>query len=888
MALVIGDKLGPYEILAPIGAGGMGEVYRARDVGLKRDVALKVLPASVAADAERLARFQREAEILASLNHPGIAGIFGLVQNALAMELVEGETLPCPVPVDTAIAYARQIADAMEYAHDRGVIHRDLKPANVKVTPEGAIKILDFGLAKALDERGAVSGDPANSPTLTMGATAAGVILGTAAYMSPEQAVGKAADRRADIFSFGAVLYEMLAGKRAFSGESAGETLASVVKDQPDWQALPAATPPHVRKLLERALAKDRRQRLQAIGEARIILEQGSDQGGMEVSVQPKASKLPWVVAALLGVALAGVSFIHFREAPPEARVVNATLLPPDGAEFDFNNPNALPALSPDGTRIVFGAKPKDGKTQLWLRRLDSSVAQPLPGTEGADFPFWSPDSRWVAFGQERKLKKIDVQGGPPVALTDLAAQFRGGSWSPAGVIVFAVNNTGSPLQRVSAAGGMPVPATTLEPGKGSSPHMYPWFLPDGRHFLYTSRQDGDIPVRVGSLDEPGKLGKVVAQAHSNVVYAQGHLLYLREDTLMAQPFDADRLVTTGEAAPLAEGVPTFRQPSRGAGFTVSANGVLLYQSGVAGSRPRLVWKDRQGKVLGNLGEPSGRIYDTVLSPDGKSLAVSLRESSRINLPSDIWIYDIARGIPTRFTFDPALDGSPVWSPDGSTLYFESSRRGAPDLFRKTSNGAGAEELLLGDAIAKIPTSASPDGKLLLFERRGEQTGTDLWVLPLTPGPSGGKPEPRVFLGTPFYEGQGQFSPDGRWVAYVSNESGPNEVYTAPFPGPGGKRQISSGGGVLPRWRRDGKEIFYLTPGGQLMAVEVAGHNGTLEIGVAQKLFEGVGGNNAGNQTGNLGYDVTADGRKFLVVDDGIIASRPLTLLQNWTAVLRK
>jgi serine/threonine protein kinase len=725
MSLSAGHKLGHYEIVALIGKGGMGEVYRARDTNLKREVALKVLPAGVANDPERLARFQREAEILASLNHPGIAAIYGLVENALVMELVEGDTLPAPVPVDTAIAYAKKIIDAVEYAHDRGVIHRDLKPANIKVTPDGAIKILDFGLAKALDERAATASNPANSPTLTMGATAAGVILGTAAYMSPEQAVGKPADRRADIFSFGAVLYEMLTGKRTFSAETVGETLVAVAKDPPDWTALPADTPEHVRKLLDRALAKDRRQRLQAIGEARIILENPESPAKPAVETSPPAATPPWpwmAAAGLLAMALAAVSFLHFRETPPEARVVNTTLLPPDGAEFDFNTAGSLPAipsLSPDGTRIVFGAKLKDGKTQLWVRRLDSPTAQPLPGTEGAGLPFWSPDSRWVGFGQDAKLKKIDIQGGPPIALADLTATFGGGSWSPQGIIIYGGRGgTASPILRVPAAGGTPAPAVGIEPEKERGAHKFPWFLPDGRHFLYTSQQTEDIPIRVGSLDEPQKPGKVIGKAHSNVVYVQGHLLYLRDNTLMAQPFDVNRLETTAEAVPLAEGVPTYTSPSRGAGFTVSSGGMLVYASGAGNGNSRLVWKDRTGKTLGNLGEPTGTISGIQLSPDGKLLAASVQDRSGSD---DLWIYDTARGVPTRFTFDPANDRDPVWSPDGKKIYFRSARKGVGGLFRKDSNGAGAEELVLSDAVSKSPDSVSPDGKLLLYGKAGEK-----------------------------------------------------------------------------------------------------------------------------------------------------------------------
>lgn len=815
MPLSCGQRVGDYEIVALLGQGGMGEVYRARDLNLKREVALKVLPTGVAADPDRLSRFRREAEILASLNHPGIASVYGLVENALVMELVEGETLPCPVPVETAIANAKQIIEAIEYAHDRGVIHRDLKPANIKVTPEGAIKILDFGLAKALDDRAAALSNPANSPTITMGATAAGVILGTAAYMSPEQAVGKSADRRADIFSFGVVLYEMLTGKRAFDGDSAGETLAAVVKSEPDWSAIPKETPAHVRKLLERMLTKDPRKRLQAIGEARLALENPdpirddpSRDGEGAVS-----RAIPWAITAAALLATAALAVVHFRETPPATRVINATILPPDGGEFEFGPPYPLPAVSPDGTRIVFGAKTKNTKTQLWQRRIDSSNPQPLPGTEEASHPFWSPDSRWVAFGQGTRLKKIDVQGGPPVAITDLPAQFGGGSWSPEGVILFSVNGGSSVISRVAASGGTISPVTAHEQGKETPNHRYPWFLPDGKHFLYTVQQGGDIPVRIASIDEPGKPGKIVAQAQSNALYSQGHLLYLRESTLMAQPFDLNRLETTGEAKPLAEGVPTYTIPSRAAGFTVSVEGLLVHHSGASGGISKLTWKDRAGKTLGNLGEPVGQIGGIELSPDGKRLA--------FETGGDIWIYDVTRGIPSRFTFDPAAEGRAIWSPDGTAIYFLSGSLTAPLVLRKKADGAGNEERVLSLDRA-IPLSISPDGKVLLYAKIGERTGVDLYTLPLSVSPSSSTAQPTAFLQTPFTEESARFSPDGKWVAYRSNESGRSEVYIAPFPGPGGKRQVSISGGTAPRWRRDGKEIFYVTGDGQLMAAEVS------------------------------------------------------------------
>ncbi len=868
MPLPIGARFGSCEILELIGKGGMGEVYRARDTSLKREVALKVLPADVVEDPERLRRFQREAEILASLNHPGIAAIYGLAENALVMELVEGETLPCPVSVDTAIAYARQIVNAIEYAHDRGIIHRDLKPANIKVTAEGGVKVLDFGLARALDERSPAPTNPADSPTLSMGATAAGMILGTAAYMSPEQAVGKSADRRADIFSFGAVLYEMLTGQRAFHGESSGDTLAAVVKEAPDWAALPAGTPLHLRRLLERTLEKDRRQRLQSIGEARIILERGETE-----TAAPADRRAGWlwpVAAIVMGVAAATLALFHFREVAPEKRVVSSTLLPPDGAGFDFASYTALPALSPDGTFIVFGAKRKDQKAELWVRRLDSPAAQRLVGTDGASFPFWSTDSRWIGFGQDRKLKKIDIQGGPPVTIADMPGSLAGASWSQRGVIVFGITDV-SRILKVSESGGPLAPATADEPAENGYFHLYPWFLPDGRHFLYSSgsRQSTDWRVRVGSLDDPGKPGKVVVDARY-AIYAQGNLLYLRERALMAQPFDLNRLERRGNFVSLLASM----SPSSVAEFTSSVGGILAYRQALD-IQSRLAWKDRQGKALASLGEPNSGIKQLVLAPDGKHVAVAIHDEAR----EDIWIYDAVRGNPIRFTFNSAF--FPVWSPDGGTLYFASQRRGSRSLFRQASNGAGSAELLSGDSINYLPIGISPDGKALLLKRDIAGTDrTDFWQLPLSQNGSREKPEPVALLHTSFDLNAGQISPDGHWLAYDSNESGKYEIYTAPMSGSGGKRQISSGGGARsPRWRRDGKELFYVTYDGQLMAVEVATRNGALESGGAQKLFAG----------GRFGYDVSADGQRFLVIeDDDAAASHPLTLLQNWPALLKK
>jgi len=901
MTLSSGDRLAHYEILELLGQGGMGEVYRARDTKLKREVALKVLPATFASDPDRMGRFQREAEVLASLNHPHIAHIYGVAESensrALAMELVEGTDLPCPLPFEIARDYARQIAEALEYAHERGVIHRDLKPANIKVTPEGTVKLLDFGLAKAIEGPRAEPGDSTTSPTITLGQTQMGVVMGSAAYMAPEQAAGANVDRRADIWSFGAVLFEMLSGKRAFAGESVADTLATVMKLEPEWSALPNDTPKALEQLVRRCLTKNRKQRLQAIGEARIILERPLDSSPAEdpqpaalVPMQPGRTRLiPWVAAALFAVVAGAVSFLHFRETPPEIHPVNTTLLPPENGEFEISTaPYAIPAISPDGTRVVYGARLKDGKQQLWLRRLDSPTAQPLPGTEGAATPFWSPDSRWIGFGQELKLKKIDTQGGPPVVVTELAAALRGGTWNADGVILFGVNFPG-PIMRVAASGGLAKPATYIDPSQkdkslsqgvelGGNPRQ-PWFLPDGRHFLYVDTKVGDMPILVGSLDDLGKPGKLVGQAHSSAVYAQGNLLYLRESTLMAQPFDVTRLTTTGEAVPLAESVPTFTNPSRVAGFAVSPSGLLIYATGAGGGQSQLVWKDRQGRPSANLGSPTGLIGSIDLSPDGKRGLVSRAGAGN---SEDLWTYDIARGIPTRLTFDPNTERNPAWSSDGNTIFFQSNRNGPYEIFRKASNGTGTEELTLAGGTSSAPTSVSPDGKLLLYSQLNDKTRNDMWVLPLTGTSGGGKPEPKVFLQTPFNEGRGQFSPDGKWVLYQSDESNQSQIYAAPFPGPGGKRQISAKGGSNPRWRRDGKEVFYVTPQGELMAVDVSERNDTLDIGRSEKLFDGIV-----TSRGTL-YDITADGQKFLVADDGTSTSRPLTLLQNWTATLRK
>jgi len=900
LGIIAGTRLGPYEVVALIGAGGMGEVYRAHDTRLNRDVALKVLPDVFARDSARMARFEREAKLLASLNHPNIAAIYGLEVSgsirALVMELVEGPTIAeriagGPVPVDEALPIARQVADAVEYAHENNVIHRDLKPANIKVKADGVVKVLDFGLAKALSDE-PTGADMSNSPTLSMAATMQGVILGTAAYMAPEQAKGKTADRRADVWAFGVVLYEMLTGKQLHKGETVPETLASVMMKESSLEALPKNTPPAIRNLLRRCLEKNLKRRLQHAGEARIIIEDvlsGVAPVPVEaVSAARRQRIFGWIgaaVAAVLLLALAAVSFIHFRETPPEAPVLRATILPPENTTFDFVTSLGLVAVSPDGRRLAFSAGPAGGRNQLYIRPLDALTAQPLAGTEGARFPFWSPDSRFVGFFAGGKLKKIDASGGPAITLADAPAG-RGGTWSRDGVIVFGPLNSG-PLQRVSASGGAASPATTVDAERSEGSHRMPWFLPDGQHFLYAvagvavgGAASASVTVRIGSLmgkERDPLEGKIVAETNSHAIYAQGYLLFVREDALMAQPFDTQRLVTTGEAVPVAEQIQRALASGNAGVFSASEGGLLAFQGGAgAGGGNRLTWFDRTGKQIGMLGDPAA-YGDLELSPDGKRASVSIPDQA--GRARDIWVYDVARSLRTRFTFDPADETTSLWSPDGSRVVFNSRRKGHFDLYQKASSGAGAEEVLLVDNLDKVPRSWSSDGQSILYTSAGGATGLDMFVVPLS-----GDRKTVPFLATKFLETFGQFSPDDRWVAYLSNESGRTEVYVAPFPGPGGKWQVSTGGGNWPRWRRDGAEIFYQAPDDRLMAAAVNGKGASFEVGAVMPLFE------TRAMTGlRFPYDVFADGQRFLINTlPEQATSAPITVVLNWTAGLKK
>jgi len=944
---MIGQTLSHYRIAEKLGEGGMGVVYRARDEHLNRDVAIKVLPEEFAQDAERLARFRREAQLLASLNHPNIAAIYGLEEQDglryLVLEYVPGQTLAerigtsapaggrtrgsahtgaagpggphgrgapmcapsagqrrgpaaTALPVDEALEICKQIAEALEAAHEKGIIHRDLKPANVKVTPEGKVKVLDFGLAKAMEAEGSAA-DLSKSPTISAVASRAGVILGTAAYMSPEQARGKAVDKRTDIWAFGCVLYECLSGKQAFGGESITDAMAAIIKNEPEWSALPAETPVAVRTLLRRCLQKDPRERLRDAGDALLELVGAVPRGGTaptgpaDEAVPPPAAvarprALPWVVAALLAViAIALVlALVHFREAPPEQRVMKFTLLPPDKTTF-----GAI-AVSPDGRRVAFTTRDASRRTQLWVRALEALAAQPLAGTEGASYPFWSPDSRGIGFFAEGKLKKIEASGGPPQTLAN-APNGRGGTWNRDGLIVFAPS-TISPLVQVSAAGGEPKPTTELDASRQEVSHRWPQFLPDGRRFLHfiVSSQPEHQGIYLGSLDSKemdSKKTPLVA-TDSSAAYAgpasgPGYLLFVREGSLMAQRFDPGKLKLSGEAFPVAEpvGVDAGLQHGR---FSVSESGVLVYDS-IGGGNRQLVWFHRSGKPLASV-EPPGAYWIVDFSPNGRRVAASRNDPQTNNL--DIWLFDLARGSSSRFTFHPAGEGAPVWSPDGSRIAFFSSRNGPWNLYQKAASGAGEEEFLLKTSANQYPTDWSRDGRFLLYTEEDPKTGADLWVLPMAEQKKNAERKPILVLRTEFAERNGRFSPDGKWVAYDSNESGRYEIYVRAFspgqPGTGGKWPVSTGGGQDPRWRRDGKELFYLAPDRKLMAVEVKTGSG-FEAGIPRPLFQTPVFTAA--YAGR--YAVTADGQRFLINSEAEgAAGEPATVILNWPATLKK
>jgi len=871
MPLTSGTKLGPYEILDLIGAGGMGEVYRARDTRLDRIVALKV------SKDQFSERFEREARSVAALNHPNICALYDVGPNYLVMEFVEGENLAGPLPLDTAVNYARQIAEALEAAHEKGIVHRDLKPANVKVTPAGTIKVLDFGLAKALSDD-PVPGSMQNSPTLSMAMTQAGMILGTAAYMSPEQAKGKPADRRADIWAFGVVFHEMLTGGQTFSGETAAETLASVLKETISFDRLPVDTPPAIRALLNRCLERDLRKRLQAIGEARIALE-----GPLEAPAQPvtpppapslsRLGRFGWMASGVLALALVGLAAWTWwpRPQPVEVGAVRFTVAPPEGATLTSVNPFATQlSVSPNGRYVAFIADQDKLAPSLWVRALGSLSAQKLDRTDNARFPFWSPDSQTIAFFADGKLKRIPVSGGSPLVICD-APDPNGGTWNREGVIVFAPN-TSSPLHRVLAAGGVSTPITTLDKTQQETAHAWPQFLPDGKRFLYWVR-GGKGGIYVQSLES--KQRTFLLETPGRAEFASGFLLFLRDNTLLAQHLDLKSLRLEGEPVSVAEDIRSGGANGRN-GFAVSENGVLAYRAGESGGNVQLSWYTREGKPAGTA-LPVGDYGQIELSPDDKRVVLERLPGGSGGSGGDLWLLDLSTGVFSRLTSGPDSERDPLWSPDSQSVIY-TVNDGKESGIRQVVIGAG-DTPVFADGKANFLDDWSRDGKLLVYHTSG---GNDISVLPLS-----GDRKSKVVFRTSFQKDELRLSPDGRWIAYMSMESGQPEVYLAAFPSFTDRRQVSTGGGLMPLWRKDGRELYYVSLDRKVMAAEVKAGS-TLETGTVKALFQVQGALNISATT--YMWAVTGDGQKFLLreavgASNGGVAE-PLNIVIHWPSAI--
>jgi serine/threonine protein kinase len=886
MALTSGTKLGPYEIQSPLGAGGMGEVYRARDTRLDRSVAVKILPSHLSEDPEAKQRFDREARTISSLNHPNICTLHDVGHqdgiDYLVMEYLEGQTLAdrlCkgPLPVEQVLRYGIEICDGLEKAHRSGVVHRDLKPGNIMLTKTGA-KLMDFGLAKAsLANAAAASGLTANlsSPPASHPLTAQGTVVGTFQYMSPEQIEGREADARSDIFALGAVLYEMVTGKRAFEGKTAATAMAAVLEREPaPICSMQPMTPPALERLIRTCLAKDPDERWQTAHDVKLQLKQiaeGTSQASAPaMTITPPRKRrngLAWSVAAVLAVIAAGALFFLYQANQKQLPVLRVEISPPDKMQFNLSGDHSGPAMiSPDGRYIVFSAYGSSG-AQLYLRSLDSTSPDALPGTEGAMFPFWSPDSRSIAFFTDDKLKRIEVSGGTPVTICG-STLGRGGSWNQDGTIVAALSyNTG--LSRVPASGGAPVPVTTAD-GAVYTSHRWPWFLPDGKHFLYIAVKHNaptspETAVFLASLD--GKENRLLFHTLSNAIYASGRLLYQRENSLVAQPFDASRGKFSGEPQTLTENVQ-FDAGLWRTNISASTGGVLLYASGTTSGTEILTWYDRSGKRLGTVGE-QGEFYDLDLSPDEKKIATTDLNASI----ASIWVRDLTNNLRTRLTFSGGAHLTPIWSPDGKEVAFTSNQQRAISV--KTIGSSSAERTVLSspDPIYQAISDWSRDGRYLMYEQ-GAGINTELWVLPLS---GDGKPFPYTSGSS-----RGAFSPDGHWVAYVGQEGGRPEVFVAPFPWTGAKWQISNGGGAGPRWRADGKELFYFDLNG-IAAAGVSSSGSAFEVGGTKLLFRLPLRGTIARE-----YAPSHDGQRFIAIMPSEGSSQTLTLFQNWPAELKK
>lgn len=900
MSIKEGTKLGRYEIRSLLGAGGMGEVYKARDPKINREVAVKVLPADFASNHERVERLEREAQAAGSLNHPNILGIYDIDSQDgtyfVVSELLVGEELrdrlnEGRIPLRKAIDYAQQIVSGLEAAHQRGIVHRDLKPENIFITKDDRVKILDFGLAKLREAPTDVHGsEDATKKALTD----PGVVMGTVGYMSPEQVRGQAVDARSDIFSFGVILYEMLTGQRAFGGESVVEAMHSILKDDlPDLDDSTVRIPPSLEKVMRRCLEKKAEHRFHSAHDLGFALDAvasptSSSGSGLAIGAHairdeaiPRGTNwlasAAWVAAGILLVSTIVLAALYFRREIPHSPAMRFQISPPEKNSF-----NEAFALSPNGESIVFVARSDSGDTLLWVRSLTSVEPRQLAGTEGALFPFWSPDGRSIGFFSGGKLRKVDAAGGPAQTLAEASADPRGGTWTPDGTIIFSPD-TLSPLKRVAAFGGGVSDLTTLDAEAGQTSHRWPSMLPDGKHLLYFGR-GGPVEkqgIYAASIDSPDS--KLIVPTPVTGSYTEadgvGYLLFVREGILMAQRFDPGRLELSGEATPIVQDLLAFPGevgPTAYSAFSAAA-GHLIYRTGDQ-QTTRLVWHDRSGKALETIVEP-GSYHEPSLSKDDTKVLFGRNEGAN----QEIYIHDLVRGNTTRLTFDPGADSTSVFSPDETFVVFSSNRNGNSTFYRKSSNGAGKEEAIFQGDAGGYPDSLSPDGKYLLYEKNaGAGNKVDIWVLPMA-----GDEKPYAYIEGEFEEAHAQFSPDGRWVAYASTESGRPEVYVQSFPAGGGKWQISTTGGDQPVWSGDGKELFYISADRTLMAVTVAGGS-TLDVGRPVPLFQTMV-PLTGITDDRNNYAPTKDGQRFLVNTLADTANaQPLIMVLNWAVELKK
>jgi serine/threonine protein kinase/Tol biopolymer transport system component len=871
MGLNSGTRLGAYEIVALLGAGGMGEVYRAKDTRLKREVAIKVLPDAFANDPERLARFQREAELLATLNHPNIAQIHGLEDRALVLELVDGPTLADritqgAIPIDEALAIAKQIAEALEAAHERGVIHRDLKPSNIKVTPNGKVKVLDFGLAKAISADASTPSNLSMSPTITSPAmTLGGVILGTAAYMSPEQARGKAVDKRADIWAFGCVLYEMLTGRGAFEGDDVSDTLAAILRADPAWQLLPETVPPSVVRLLHRCLAKDRQRRLADIADAILDLHDAQAEG----VVPPQRDRIrppratPWIAATIAATIIAAVAVAVGIRRPPTAPAFRTSLVM--GVATAEGPGLSGIAISPDGTRVVYrGSTQMGGTSQLFLRQLDRYAVTPIRGTERGTSPFFSPDGAWLAFIAEGKLKKVELSGATPIVICDAPGAGHGGTWSSSDTILFAASgNLG--LMKVSAGGGVPELVTHSDP-KRERLHRWPTFLRDGKTFVFVDVPNSNFEestIYARSLDT-GQQVEVTKGGTRPRILPTDHLILARSASLVALPLSPRWPHRAGVATGVDEARLTMT-PNGVAQYDVSNNGVLVYVPAQQSEINRtLAWVDRRGNVseIPGLRQP---INGIAVAPDGKRVALSLNDQNR-----DIWIYEFDRGALQRLTSGPGVESNPLWTADGRRVAYSVNNS---QIFWKPIDASAPEQLLLkGDTPGSFPQSWTKDGRQLVYQRGIGQGFNDLWALPLD-----GDRQPKPVIETPFDEIGAALSPDSKWIAYQSNESGRGEIYIRPFTASGGRLQVSVDGGTFAAWSPNGRELFFRS-GDRMMASAIS-TTSALTAAPPQFLF---------SWPLDGRFSVAPDGKRFLMVKGEAVSSAHLNLVVNFFSEVRQ